>query len=102
MIDGVGVKSLALLLIEDERSVMDFIRIALERNGYSCATASSGVEGLKLLQAGEFGGIIFDMRTPGGGSGADVYARVAATKPALKRKKTFIYRRSGNPKNLKA
>ena len=35
----------ALLLIEDERSVMDFMRMALERHGYPCATANSAVEG---------------------------------------------------------
>ncbi len=102
MIDGVAVKSLPLLLIEDERSVMDFIRIALERNGYSCATASSGVEGLKLLQAGEFGGIISDMRTPGGVSGADVYAWIVANKPDLKEKMLFITGDLVNEETMKA
>src|SRR5258708_35692463 len=102
MIDGVAVKSLPLLLIEDERSVMDFIRIALERNGYSCATASSGVEGLKLLQAGEFGGIIFDMRTPGGGRGARVFAWIVPHKPDLEKKKLFFTAQQGDEKTKKA
>ena len=36
-----------LLLIEDERSVMEFIRTALERNGYACSTANSAAEGIR-------------------------------------------------------
>ncbi len=58
---------LPLLLIEDERSVMDFIRTALERNGYACSTANSAAEGIRTLETGRFGGIISDMRTPGRG-----------------------------------
>ena len=97
-----AVESLPLLLIEDERSVMDFIRIALERNGYSCTTASSGVEGLKLLQSGEFGGIISDMRTPGGVSGADVYSWIVANKPDLKERMLFITGDLVNEETMKA
>jgi DNA-binding NtrC family response regulator len=97
-----AVKTLPLLLIEDERSVMDFIRIALERNGYSCATASSGADGLKLLQSGEFSGIISDMRTPGGVSGADVYTWIVANKPDLKEKMLFITGDLVNEETMKA
>ena len=39
---------LPLLLIEDERSVMDFIRTALERNGYACSTANSVTASRKI------------------------------------------------------
>jgi DNA-binding NtrC family response regulator len=83
-------EKLPLLLIEDERSVMDFIRIALERSGYLCQTANSGVEGLKLLEVGEFSGIISDMRTPGGVTGADVYKWILVHKPELKERMLFI------------
>ena len=100
--NAAAVQGLPLLLIEDERSVMDFIRIALERNGYSCATASSGVEGLKLLQSGKFGGIISDMRTPGGVSGADVYTWIVANKPDLKEKMLFITGDLVNEETMKA
>src|SRR5207249_3335686 len=81
---------LPLLLIEDERSVMDFIRTALERNGYALRTANSAAEGIRALEAGRFGGIISDMRTPGGASGADVYAWIVANRPELRERMLFI------------
>src|SRR5258708_16327523 len=81
---------LPLLLIEDERSVMDFIRIALERHGYACRTANSAAEGIRVLETGHFSGIISDMRTPGGASGADVHAWIVAHRPELKERMLFI------------
>src|SRR6476659_6491212 len=81
---------LPLLLIEDERSVMDFIRTALERNGYGLRTANSAAEGIRALESGRFGGIISDMRTPGGASGADVYAWIVLHRPELKDRMLFI------------
>ncbi len=73
-----AVAALPLLLIEDERSVMDFIRTALERNGYACRAASSAAEGIRALESERFGGIISVMRTPGGACGAGVEAWVVA------------------------
>ena len=81
---------LPLLLIEDERSVMDFIRTALERNGYACHAANSAAEGIRALEAGLFSGIISDMRTPGGASGADVHSWILSHRPQLKDKMLFI------------
>ena len=85
-----SVAELRLLLIEDERSVMDFIRIALERHGYACTAASSAAEGIRLLEGGDFGGIISDMRTPGGASGADVHEWIVAHRPQLGDRMLFI------------
>ena len=81
---------LPLLLIEDERSVMDFIRTALERNGYACSTANSAAEGIRTLETGSFGGIISDMRTPGGVDGAQVHAWIAQHRPDLVSRIVFI------------
>lgn len=80
----------SLLLIEDERSVMDFMRTALERSGYRCAMASSAAEGIRLLERGAFSGIISDMRTPGGASGADVHSWIMANRPELCGRLLFI------------
>ena len=44
-----AVRSLPLLVIEDEPSVMILLRSALERSGYAIVQAPSGVEGLHLL-----------------------------------------------------
>lgn len=83
-------KKLPVLVIEDEPSVMSFVRAALERAGYSVATAASGVESLPMLETGEFLGVVSDMRTPGGVDGADVHAWLAANRPELVSKLIFI------------
>ncbi|MBZ5531895.1 MAG: response regulator [Acidobacteriia bacterium] len=93
---------LPLLVIEDERSVMDFVRMALERNGYVCATANSAAEGLRLLETQHFSGIISDMRTPGGASGADVHAWIVAHRPELSNRMLFITGDTVNEDTMKA
>lgn len=81
---------LPLLVIEDESAVMSFLRAALERNGYQIVAASSGVEGLKLLENGAYMGVISDMRTPGGVNGADVHDWIRAHRPELSHRILFI------------
>src|SRR5258708_4190033 len=93
---------LPLLLIEDERSVMDFIRIALERHGYACRTANSAAEGIRVLETGRFSGIISDMRTPGGASGADVHAWIVLHRPELEHRMLFITGDTVNEDTMKA
>ncbi len=95
-------EALPLLLIEDERSVSDFIRTALERNGYACRTANSAAEGIRVLEAGRFGGIISDMRTPGGASGADVHAWIVLHRPELQHRMLFITGDTVNEDTMKA
>jgi DNA-binding NtrC family response regulator len=99
---GAAIASLPLLLIEDERSVMDFIRTALERSGYACRTANSAAEGIRVLETGRFGGVISDMRTPGGASGADVHAWIVAHRPELKDRMLFITGDTVNEHTMKA
>lgn len=79
-----------VLLIEDEPAVMDFVRSALERNGYKVVCAESGVDALQMLAEGEFHGVVSDMRTPGGVDGAQVHAWIAANRPELASKLVFI------------
>jgi DNA-binding NtrC family response regulator len=81
---------LTLLVIEDEASVQAFLRTALERNGYDVVMANSGEEGLKLLQEREFGGIVSDMRTPGGVDGEDVHTWLTAHRPHLVSRMLFV------------
>lgn len=95
-------QTLPLLVIEDERAVMDFIRLALERHGYSCRTANSAAQGIEMLGSEGFAGVISDMRTPGGASGADVHAWIIANRPELKKKMLFITGDTVNPETLRA
>ncbi len=79
-----------LLVIEDEPSVMAFIRAALERSGYAVHPCASGAEALELLRTQTFLGVISDMRTPGGIDGADVWQWIAANRPELLPRMIFI------------
>lgn len=87
---GIAAGKLPVLVIEDEPSVMSFVRAALERAGYSVATAASGAEALPMLEEADFLGVVSDMRTPGGVDGADVHAWLVANRPELVSKLIFI------------
>ncbi len=73
-----------ILLIEDEPSVIAFLRAALERKGYSVVNAGSGTEGLKRLADGRYAGVISDIRMPGNVNGAEVHAWIQKNRPELK------------------
>jgi DNA-binding NtrC family response regulator len=81
---------LPVLLIEDEPAVMAYVRAALERSGYVVVGTDSGAEGLRLLETGEFLGVVSDMRTPGGVDGADVHAWLSRHRPDLAARIVFI------------
>ncbi len=79
-----------VLVIEDEPGVVALLRAALERRGYQVAQAASGVEGLRMLESGDYAGVISDIRTPGGVSGADVQTWIRRNRPALAARLVFI------------
>jgi DNA-binding NtrC family response regulator len=75
---------LPILLIEDEPSVIAFLRAALEKKGYAVAQAKSGAEGLRQLERQSFGGVISDIRMPGSVNGADIHAWIQSNRPELR------------------
>jgi DNA-binding NtrC family response regulator len=79
-----------VLLIEDEPAVMSYVRAALERSGYTVVCSDSGADGLRMLESGNFLGVVSDMRTPGGVDGADVHAWIARHRPELASRIVFI------------
>ena len=81
---------LPVLLIEDEPSIMALVSATLERNGYDVVCIESGAEALRLLEKGQFLGVVSDMRTPGGVDGAQVHAWIARNRPDLTSKLVFI------------
>lgn len=84
---GTGVP---ILLIEDEPSVIAFLRAALERRGYAVVNASSGEEGLERLANGRYAGVISDIRMPGAVNGADVHEWIQKNRPELKSRVILI------------
>jgi CheY-like chemotaxis protein len=69
---------------------MALVRAVLEGHGYTVVPTESGAEALRILENGEFYGVVSDMRTPGGVDGAQVYAWIAANRPELARRLVFI------------
>jgi len=76
-------QSAPILLIEDEPSVIAFLKAALERKGYSVVNAASGAEGLERLAGGRYTGVISDIRMPGAVNGAEVHAWIQKNRPEL-------------------
>jgi DNA-binding NtrC family response regulator len=74
---------LPVLLIEDEPSIMALVSATLERNGYEVECIESGAEALRLLEKGQYLGVVSDMRTPGGVDGAQVHTWISANRPDL-------------------
>jgi len=81
---------LPVLLIEDEPSIMALVSATLERNGYEVVCVESGAEALRLLEKGQFLGVVSDMRTPGGVDGAQVHTWISANRPDLENKVVII------------
>ncbi len=81
---------LPILLIEDEPSIMALVTATLERNGYEVVCIESGAEALRLLEKGQFLGVVSDMRTPGGVDGAQVHTWISANRPDLENKVVII------------
>jgi DNA-binding NtrC family response regulator len=91
-----------VLVIEDEASVLAFVRAALERGGYPVVGACSGVLGLERLASEEFAGVISDMRTPGGVSGQDIYHWISQFRPDLAKRVIFITGDTVNQQTVQA
>lgn len=89
--------AMPILLIEDEPSVTAFLRAALERNGYAVVPASSGAQGLQLLETREFRGVISDIRMPGSVNGAEVHAWIQRHRPELSSRIILISGDTANP-----
>jgi len=79
-----------ILVIEDEPSVVAFLRAALERRGYAVVDASSGEEGLERLSSGSYTGVISDIRMPGAVNGAEVHAWIQKNRPELRTRVILI------------
>jgi CheY-like chemotaxis protein len=82
--------ALPILVIEDEKAVMSYIKTALERHGYKVMSIETGAEALERLKSDRFLGVISDMRTPGGVDGADVHTWIAKNRPELAPRMLFI------------
>jgi two-component system OmpR family response regulator len=53
-----------ILVIEDDRSIADFVSAGLRREGYAVDVALNGVDGLEMARAGPYDAAIVDVMLP--------------------------------------
>ena len=53
-----------ILIVDDEKSMRDFLSIVLKKEGYFVATAENGEDGLQLLQRDIFDLVLSDIKMP--------------------------------------
>jgi two-component system response regulator ArlR len=53
-----------ILVVEDEKGIIDFLKQGLEEEGFDVATADNGADGLKLALASSFDIILLDWMLP--------------------------------------
>lgn len=69
-----------LLLVDDEENILSALKRLLRRDGYTILTATSGAEGLALLDTNSVGVILSDQRMPGM-IGAEFLEKAARKQP---------------------
>src|SRR5947209_7857254 len=78
---GMGIAT-RVLVVEDERGIVDFVRRGLEAEGFSVHTARDGIAGERLALNGAFDLVVLDLMLPGRG-GMDILATLRRERPAL-------------------
>jgi len=73
---------LKVLIVDDEPSLLESIRIGLDLKGYAVSMASSGEEAVRQCQETPFDVVLLDMKMPRMG-GLDVLKRIKETSPRL-------------------
>jgi DNA-binding NtrC family response regulator len=71
-----------ILVVDDEKSMCEYLEIALDREGYAVDTAQSGKEALKLFRENEYDAMIADIKMPEL-DGVSLLRKVRETNPAI-------------------
>ena len=72
----------SILVVDDERSMRDFLKILLIKEGYEVETASSGSHALESIQEKSFNLVITDIRMDGM-NGLDLLSAIKEQSPSL-------------------
>ncbi len=73
---------LSILIVDDELSMREFLKILLEKDGHEVIAAADGASALELAARHEFDLAISDIRMPGM-SGLDLLAELKKNRPGL-------------------
>ena len=82
--------AVAVLVVDDEPSVLELQIAILETHGATIAGARSGREAIALLESRQFDLVISDLRMPGEITGSDLYRWAERNRPALARRFVFV------------
>ena len=79
-----------ILVVDDEKDILELIDYNLTKNGYRVKTASSGEEALELVKENDYDLIILDLMLPGV-DGFDITKIIKADKQKLNWKINSMY-----------
>ena len=71
---------IAILVVDDEKSILTALTKFLTAKGYDVSTAASGEEALEVLRRLKIAGLVLDVRMPGL-SGIDLVPKVLEIEP---------------------
>lgn len=71
-----------ILVIDDERVICDACRLVLSEKGHTVALKTTGREGLRAIQQGDFDIVLLDMKLPDI-DGMEILKAVREEKPGL-------------------
>lgn len=69
-----------ILVVDDEKSMRDFLEILLTKNGYKVKVASSGTDAIQLIEGADYDLVISDIRMPEM-SGLELLRRIKSVQP---------------------
>ncbi|MDD3815857.1 MAG: sigma-54 dependent transcriptional regulator [Desulfocapsaceae bacterium] len=73
---------ISILIVDDEQSMRDFLKILLQKEGYQVETRADGTSALRCLEENNFDLVISDIRMPGIG-GLDLLHSIKGKYPTL-------------------
>lgn len=71
-----------ILVIDDEETILDSLRLNLAHSGYSISTAKSGQEGIALFDSADFDLVLCDLQLPDM-SGTEVLKKLKEKRPSV-------------------
>jgi len=84
-----GVSGARILVVDDEPTILAFLKKVLGGEGYDVDTASSGEEALGMIKNERYHLILCDIKLPGL-SGIEIYEQIGKVAPSLQKRIMFI------------
>ncbi len=72
-----------ILIVDDEKSIRESIRMILEAEGYDTALAENGEKGIEAFRAGGIDAVLLDIKMPPGKDGMEVLSELRRLDPAV-------------------